>query len=172
MAALGDPDPTVVKMLLKHGQPPVELVRKHLETLTALPSTQSKTVKMQALLPLTTEDDRSKMLVQEVSSATSTIPSSPSSDRVPTSLPGPSSSESSADNLGHSETQAATYPSESSTSDPALQEIGAGVVASIAFNQSDALDEESAYTNAVKLFFDRLAADNFVSRCNADHQQG
>lgn len=72
--ALGDPDPTVVKMLLKHGQPSADLVRKHLETLTALPSTQSKTVKMQALLPQTTEDDRSEMLVQEVSSATDTPP--------------------------------------------------------------------------------------------------
>lgn len=59
-------------MLLKHGQPPAELVRKHLETLTALPSTQSKTTKMQALLTHATEDDRSEMLVQEVSSATNT----------------------------------------------------------------------------------------------------
>ncbi|MBE3048433.1 ankyrin repeat domain-containing protein, partial [Candidatus Bathyarchaeota archaeon] len=59
-------------MLLKHGHPSAELVRKHLETLTALPSTQSKATKLQSLLPQTTPDDRDEMLVQEVSSATQT----------------------------------------------------------------------------------------------------
>ncbi|SPN98459.1 uncharacterized protein DNG_01503 [Cephalotrichum gorgonifer] len=70
--ALGDPDPTVTKMLLRHGRPSPELVRKHLATLMALPSTQSKTTKMQAVLPQTTPDDRNEMLVQEISSATKT----------------------------------------------------------------------------------------------------
>lgn len=59
-------------MLLKHGRPSAELVRKHLSTLTGLPSTQSKTAKMQALLPQTTPEDRNEMLVQEVSAATQT----------------------------------------------------------------------------------------------------
>lgn len=59
-------------MLLKHGRPSAELVRKHLETLTSLPSTQSKTTKMQAILPQTTPEDRNEMLLQEVISATQT----------------------------------------------------------------------------------------------------
>ncbi|PKS07338.1 hypothetical protein jhhlp_005940 [Lomentospora prolificans] len=70
--AINDPDPTILKLLLKLSKPSTELVREHLTGLMKLPSTHTKTTKLQAFLPSLTQADLDEALILEVTSASQT----------------------------------------------------------------------------------------------------
>ncbi|CAI4214874.1 unnamed protein product [Parascedosporium putredinis] len=72
--AIDDPDPTILKLLLKLSKPSKELIRTHLANLMNLPSTDSKTTKLRAFLPSLSQDELNEALVLETAAALKTDP--------------------------------------------------------------------------------------------------